>query len=240
MKTPKLIIFFLYIFISLITPVSKAEEFYDLSKYFPLEVGYKWIYQIWLERKDVPFEDTGTIVSSVKSKERLEGLELYQVESAQYDIPMTYYNLNEEGIWVHKIIYNSRYYIFSPPMRVLPKYVQLGQDHNASVLMEGFNFEDRKISEAADCEVKLESKIEGLEDVTVPAGKFNDCIKISSLVVTKSSEGITIRKQISWLAKDVGKVKGKETTTISADKVYEYEVEMELKEGIIKEKKIGN
>lgn len=70
-----------------------------------------------------------------------------------------------------------------------------------------------------------EIKYLGYEDVEVPAGKFENCLKVSYVSKQNNSEGVIKKYCTSWFAKNVGEIK-----SVAADKKGKIEGECVLKE----------
>lgn len=238
----KIILIIFVSFISLSSSSLKAEEYYDISKYFPMDVGNKWEYGDYLKRctqAGEMIEETHTVIS-IKSKEMLDNKEVYLFEPDRDDRPTFYYSLGKEGIYCHKVVdrINNMYTIYSPLILVLPNNLQLNKEYKAVVLAEIYDPNGKLIVEGL---IIGEVKFEGIEDITVPAGKFENCLKFSSSSSTHTIKTAVLNvTQTFWLAKDIGKVKEESSFKKFNEESYEQYNKMELKNAMIKGQKVGN
>ncbi|MBZ9577924.1 hypothetical protein KJA13_02710 [Patescibacteria group bacterium] len=194
------------ILISLSGISTKAEEPYEVSKYFPLDIGNKWVYQVYtLEEAMVEH----TMATVVKAKEMLDGKEVYSVESNRPDGKhIFYYSLDRDGIKLHKAISGGRDTVFSPPITVL--FQKSNPERNDSALVKIYDTSEEalRLNEAlTEGKFEIKSEFEGTEDITVPAGKFEDCQKIYISISVEAKNFKTTVAQTDWYARGIGKVK---------------------------------
>jgi hypothetical protein len=94
---------------------------------------------------------------------------------------------------------------FSPSLSYFPGILSIGKIHSSTSTFTYTECTGRPLTGT----VSLEVTVVGIEDVNVPAGTFNDCLKFSiirllSAPIIKYS---SIYEGTLWLAKDIGKVK---------------------------------
>ncbi len=239
MKKIALSILAVCISICLIQPLLKAEDSYEISKYFPIGIGNEWRYTLSETGRGKP---SGHIIHSViRTKDLLNGKEVYLLEREMDKTrdrdrnPIFYYSLGEEGIYLHKVAKDGGDIVFSQPAIAFPDNLQLNQgfkDSRAFVVYDtDGNIVDRGMATA-------EIKFQGFEDVTVPAGRFEDCLVIFSFLKIKGSSMVVITT--TWLAQGVGKVKENEEITEYGGAVSKIYTEIELTGGMIEGKNIGD
>jgi hypothetical protein len=142
---------------------------YTISEYFAPGQGNTWTY---VE------EDEELTVQSVSGTEQVNGVDAVKIIDEDGD-----YNLwtNSDGLVFHKI-YNAddvpgcgwSQFIFNPPIKVSDPVVSVGSTSAATSTLFYTDCSGSSDSSAFSYEIT----IEGVEDVTVPAGTFSDCLKI--------------------------------------------------------------
>lgn len=172
------------------------ETEFAISEYFPPGQGNTWTY---VE------EDEELTVRAVSGTEQVNGVNALKIIDEDGD-----YNLwtNSDGLLFHKI-YNAddvpgcgwSQLIFNPPIKVSDPVVSVGSTSASTSTL----FYTDCSGSSATSPISYEITIEGVEDVTVPAGTFNDCLKVR-FVLTMNG-GADINEDTSWLAKGLGTVK---------------------------------
>ena len=233
MKKSTLIIL---IFLILLSNASlKAEEYYDISQYFPMDVGNKWVYWTYSARGEEASGE-GTRVSSIESKETLNGRDVYLFKMYQEAGSIFYYSLDKRGIYLDKISEEDEYVIFSPPVLLFPNNLKFNQKLKLSSSAKVYNSNGKLIDKGT---IKGEVIAKDIEDITVPAGRFEDCLRIYSLLNYKLKRTLTVMTNTTWFAQNVGKIKEKHLATSYTEKETDYK-ESKLKRATIKGKTIGN
>jgi hypothetical protein len=143
--------------------------------------------------------------------ELVNGVETIKKEIIVNDSVVSYYTtiLDSEGFKLHKnyVPSTSFYFIFDPPSTIFPINLDVGDLYQSSCSIFVYS-----INTDAHMDTSVESRsvsLESVEDVTVPAGTFKDCLKI---VTSASSESptsgiITSNEETSWYAHKVGRIK---------------------------------
>jgi len=223
-----------YVFICLIQPLSKADDSYEISKYFPIRVGNEWSYTL-LETKQVKSSER-IMHSVIRTKDLLNGKDVYLFERDFDRTPIFYYSLGKDGIYLHKVVKDEGSIVFSPAAIVFPNNLQLNQEFEGSRTFVVYDINGNAVDGGM---VTAKITFIGLEDITVPAGRFEDCLVISSLFILKAKRSSTVVLTTTWLAQDVGKVKEEEELTEYNETVSEIYTEIELKGGMIEGEIIG-
>ena len=170
--------------------------YYAISEYFPRGQGNTWTY---VE------EDEELTVQTVSGTEEVNGVNAVKVIDEDGD-----YNLwtNSDGLVLHKI-YDAddvpgcgwSQLIFNPPIKLADPVVSVG---STSASTSTIYYSDCAGSSESSA-ISYEITIEGVEDVTVPAGTFNDCLKIKFILTMNG--GADVNEDTSWAAKGLGTVK---------------------------------
>jgi len=160
---------------------------------------------------------------SVSSKLLINGTELVNgEETIKREVLVnesvdSYYcaTLDSEGFKMHKEHRPAigNYFIFDPPFLVSPATFDVG-----SVSQSAYSILVYSIATDAHLDTATASgtiSFESVEDVTVTAGTFEDCLKISTSSSSQSPTSgiVTEFEDISWYAYKVGRVKQETTET---------------------------
>lgn len=160
--------------------------------YFPLKIGYKWLYKTTAEG-NMPLFVEIDVTCEVTGKEKVGNIEChvfelrFGIEEDRAFALKIYISSSRDGIKIHKI--DSK--IYDNPILLL-KYP----------LMKGNEWE----TEIENKKVKF--KIEGEEEISVPAGKFK-CHKIKIVGIEREGD------MSVWLAKGNGVIKCAQTIGIN-------------------------
>jgi hypothetical protein len=185
----------------------------DIS-YFPLSDGYKWRYDVALETRDG--RQRQMYILNNLGKSELNGMPVYLRESL--DGTILYYTRSEEGIYYLGNINDKTPMpeFHSDKQLVIPDKIFLNKEWEQSTvtrLLKKTGPPQKTVFEIF-AKVELETKIESLNDiVTVPAGRFENCMKItmsgSSFKDAGNYVGMTLVsvEQTNWYAPDVGLIK---------------------------------
>ena len=121
-----------------------------------------------------------------------------EVDEYPYDWWYEYINVVENGIsWYGLDDHPGDHEYRIRPAALMPAEVNIGQVYISEVC-------DYYCNGVKEDIFKLTIVVEGIEEVTVPAGTFSDCIRL--LWQITGMEGDSQSNQ-SWWAKDVGEVK---------------------------------
>ena len=178
--------------------LASAQE-YILQDYMPMTIGSQWVWKI----TGSPTE--GAATTEVLPPREIEGVQAMPVvlkgpngriifgslESVTLDQYLLLGLLLEHratrgGVELLTVLYS--------PLAKFPGKFKVGQKEQAKVHL--------KVGQR-DAEVTIAVQLEATEAVTVPKGKFDDCLKLSFTTTTSQGE----RKRTIWYAKGVGPVK---------------------------------
>ncbi len=209
-KRLTLTILFSCVIILLSNVYLNAQAPYDISEYFPLIVGNSWAYQGYVVEEGFSQEaktDSVDSLSCIKSRKLLGKKEMYLYEPDRNKKPIFYYSLSNSGISLDQMVEENRYLVFSPPLLFFPNGLQSNREHSVSASIQVYTAKNKLIDAGT---VETKAKLKGVEDVVVPAGKFDKCLKIDFLWVFSTSRDTLIVKETAWFAHGIGKVKVKE------------------------------
>ncbi|MCK9603510.1 MAG: hypothetical protein M0R66_04045 [Candidatus Omnitrophica bacterium] len=228
----------LYALVLFIAPGLNAQETYDISNYFPLDVGNTWEYDA---RKAVSgaegVEELAIMRSSIQGPEMLNAEEVVVLEENDRG-PWLYLASKPEGILLYKTRYMDHYDLIEEPQFLFyPKSLGVGQEAKHSTSIKSYDLSNNLIAEGT---LELVVRLEEVKDLTVPAGTFNNCIKLYRSISTKTGKGNMDFTEIQWLAPDTGKVSGQHTIAISNGNSINFQEKFELKSAVVKGNKIGN
>jgi len=222
--------------ISLIIPVlniNPALAAYNLEDYYPLDQGNSWTYEIsggGEKRESVRRIDGNEMVEGIVTVKVFSGADNYECVAVDY-----------EGIKVYKDAEKDDYTIFSPPLILFPN-IEVGEKRGDAINLISYYAYGVKEKEVS---MGIETTLEAIEDVEVPAGKFSGCLKFSIVSSIKDPERDYYNEEYTaiWLAPGVGKVK-----EFSIDTEYDPETEekadfietYKLTSAVVGQEKIGS
>jgi hypothetical protein len=173
---------------------------YYIAEYFPLAQGDTWTYRDTVDGDSSTSTISGTeTINGVVAAKRID-------EDGDYELftnsnGLTYYKKYDaddlEGCgWSQSV--------FTPPITI-PAEVSIGAKYTSNFTTNYSNCR----GESKTTTSSMEFTVEGIEDVTVTAGTFKDCLKLKMKSNNMfSDEGqIQSGEETTWLAKGVGEVK---------------------------------
>ena len=173
--------------------------------YFPLQQGNEWTYAFTLNGNTLP-----PLEVFIEGTELVNGVETtkYNMTAAipnEYDC--FYYDIDSEGLKQYKWHWVSfgTYSIFDQPRIEFPSNFFLGEVHEESFSYTTYSIGDDSLVGTYSGSEKI--TLESIENVTVPAGTFQRCLKISIAFSAKSGDQTQGFDEILWLAYGVGMVK---------------------------------
>jgi hypothetical protein len=199
---------------------------YDTAEYFPLGQGDTWTFHEIEHEGNTVEEDTETyaIMGTEKTSGKFAAKKV-ELDDGNYELIT-----NTNGIQFYKDyetdtedggVIEETFDTYSPPIMYVPPRLSVGTRHSfKSTLIHksstGFN---------VTAKITGEMVVEGMEDITVAAGTFQDCLKIKltrHVIVSKLQyEGHT--EVTMWLAKGVGTLKEMSSATEFTGGVFEGE-----------------
>lgn len=224
----KILFFSMVLEFMFVSPLSA----YNLNEYYPLSQGNTWTYSV--------IEDGNGYKETVKIEgiEIIEGAETVRIKYAGDEY--TCLAIDSEGIEMYKYFDNDEYEMFNPPAIVFPN-IEKGDTKRYSFNSIIYNVKGKKIGEAV---IDFLVTLEAVEDVEVAAGKFNNCLKFSTITEWKEKDGKYERDDCTdWLSRGVGMVKEFCLSTEHDAETKEEEMSTRLSElssAIVDGKKIGD
>ena len=190
-------------------------EAYDMAEYVcPLNQGNEWTYQYTINVEGGPndgLNESYSLKKVINGTELVNGVETIKMEYVINEAVDSYYCvvMDSEGFKMHKqyISEIGMYYIYDPPLTIFPATFNVGEVYEESISMSVYSADNDKLMDTATGSETV--SLELVENVTVPAGTFKDCLKISSLAsYPESTSGITVEfDEIAWYARNIGVVK---------------------------------
>lgn len=179
---------------------------FAIADYFPLGQGDTWTYR--------KLEDEELFTQTISGTENINGVEaVKRIDEDGYELltnnGITYYKEYDaddiEGCgWDQSI--------FTPPLTFSPAVVSIGAKYTFNSSQTYKNCTGFTVTATLSGGMT----VEGIEDITVPAGTFKDCLKVK-MIITSSESSRMERSQSkefqNWLAKGVGIVKAIWTET---------------------------
>jgi len=184
---------------------------YDMAEYFPLNQGDTWIYA---GTTNHPLE---TIYLPYSEKRVINGTEVVNgVETTKKwlgpEIGNNYWcwAIDSEGVKKHKWYHEGfgYYIVYDPPEIYFPARLDVGETYQGSFAATVYSIDDDSIlyTVTGNNSITLES----VEDVTVIAGRFKDCLKFIFFEKWQTTDGSMAREteQTIWYARNVGLISG--------------------------------
>ena len=168
---------------------------YDMADYFPLNQGDEWIY---VGKTNHPLE---SIYLPYSEKRSINGTELVNgVETTKIflnaDTGTNYWcwAIDSEGVkkykWYHEGF--GYYVVFDSPEIYFPAWLDVGETYQDSFAATVYSIDDDSILHAVTGNNSI--TLESVEDVTVIAGRFKDCLKLIFFEEWQTTDGSMFRK----------------------------------------------
>jgi hypothetical protein len=185
---------------------------YDMDEYYPLTQGDKWTYVFTLNGNSMP--DLEVFVDGTEVVNGVETIKWNMSSPFPSEYDYYCYAWDSEGLKNYKTnwVTFGVYVIYNPPVMYFPANMKAEENYEGPYSYMEYSIDDDSIVEQSTGSETI--TLESVEDVTVPAGMFKDCLKISMSASynTEYGEGgddfgeegfdMTI-----WLARWVGMVK---------------------------------
>lgn len=181
------------------------------AEYYPLNEGDEWTHLFTLDIVGGPSDGVHMSMPTemfVLGEELVNGMKTTKVGGVPPNDDYFCWRIDLQGLKLCKLYrsMSNRYTIYNPPIVTFPSIFNVGDVYTGSCSVSIHSAEDDTVVDrlTGDTTVTFVS----VEDVTVPAGTFEDCLKIS-LVGTydKESGGTYEHTYTTWYAKNVGMVK---------------------------------
>ena len=204
---------------------------YNMAEYVPLNEGDTWTWLMTMSMKKIRMPPM-LLTRFVNGTELVDGVETMKFKGKMYLIPIRGYDclaVDSEGIkWYRTYNPNGTFRIYDPPMIMYPAQLDLGDVHQSSWSYTDYDKDENILVTGTG---SGETSIELVENVTVRAGTFEDCLKISDSMTEQSSDGgIREINSTVWLARNVWQVKVDSTWYWShpVEEDFELTADMEL------------
>ena len=168
---------------------------YDMAEYFPLNQGDEWIYL-----NNFPYDGRLPVKKVIDGTELVNGVETIKFENGDC------YAMDSEGLKMYK--WNEpgpMYLIFDPPRIIFPAQFDVGETYLGSISAKVYSSDDDTFLDltlTGNNTVILKS----VEDVTVPAGTFKDCLKIYTYMTLQPGD-YNVVETTEWYARNIGLIK---------------------------------
>ena len=201
---------------------------YDMSEYHPMAAGDMWITCMTLTVTGGEAEGTygpfvvKTIVNGTKLVNGVETVHFESSALGSKNVDHFYYVMDDEGFKLYETFERTYEWhtIYDQPYIHCPAQFGLGEHYDGTYSVTVYNIDDDTL--IATATGNNTAVLESVEDVTVPAGTFKDCIKIVGSYTEKTSTEYTnTAESTTFLYRNVGPIKSNSTT------------HMELEEGDI-------
>jgi hypothetical protein len=176
------------------TPVDGTT--FTISEYFPLEQGNTWTYRE---------EDDDLTVKTISGTEKINAVDAAKMIDEDGDYSLW---TNTNGlVWYKEYDADDipgcgwKQQLFNPPIHASDPVVSVGSTYASYTVLTKIDC----TGSSATASVSYEFSIEGIENVTVPAGTFNNCLRIKGIL--SMNGGAQTSELTIWLAKGVGEVK---------------------------------
>ena len=173
-----------------------VDGIFRISEYFPLGQGDTWTFREG---------DNELTKKTVSGTQKINGVDAVKMIDEDGDYQLW---TNSNGLeWYKEYdaddipVCGWEQLLFSPPIHASDPIVSVGSSYASNTSLASTDCTGR----ASTASLSYEFTIEGIEDVTVPAGIFNDCLKIKGVIAVNGS---TQTQEITvWLAEGLGQVK---------------------------------
>jgi hypothetical protein len=183
-----------------LTDYALEEPTFSAQVYYPLEEGSSWTYAT---------SDGGQHTMTVAGTEEICGETCIRLSSS--DGTVTFWINDETGIWMSRYVNpDGTYTDFCPPIKIAPPQLYLGTQSLYPFYDQTYFYPPNIPIGTLDGWSHFVAK--GLEEVTVPAGTFADCIRATYIFSYTSTDGsYAVRTEETWYAEGVGIVKRVQT-----------------------------
>jgi hypothetical protein len=193
------------------------------SKYYPLAIGNTWQYFVTINETGQPAQTEYTYTNISKITD-FNNASVYNVKqdllTLAYENENLFYSEEDDGIYFHGVFdenwdgegYSGKLTVTAPVLFLKSAFI-VGDTWatTTDIVIE----EEGVVTDIVPSTWNY--SVIAVEDVTVPAGTFQNCFKI--LMEVTSGDSVTIQSEILWFAKDVGIVKRESDSGIYIDEL---------------------
>ena len=175
------------------------------QNYYPVDIGNTWV----LESTDGTERTTYTIEATDESfngtQARILEIITEVLGTSTVSTSTFLFHVDEEGMKLHRIVaelgdtFGVARVEFSSPAVFFPPVLQLGEIWETQGQTE--------VPIVGAVTVSSVNEVVAIEDVTTPAGTFEDCLKIRVRTRTAAALGVSRSTSYQWLAPDQGPIK---------------------------------
>lgn len=168
----------------------------NMEEFYPLHQGNTWVYAV----TEDGVENKETL--KIKGVEEIGGIETARLFHGENKYVCLAFD--SQGIKEYKDNDDGEDAIPQPPVIIIPN-IEIGGEaaYSANFICNGLDNE-----KTPEAKVSIHIKLKSIENVMVPAGKFSDCLKFSSVYAWENPDGSREEENIVfWLARGIGKVK---------------------------------
>jgi hypothetical protein len=169
---------------------------FTISEYMPLGQGDTWTYRE---------EDNDSTVKTISGTEKINGVDAVKIIDEDGDYTLW---TNSNGLkWYKEFDADDipgcgwDQQLFNPPITASDPVVSIGSTYTSNTVLTKVDC----TGSSGTASVSYGFSIEGIENVTVPAGTFNNCLRIKGIL--SMNGGAQTSEFTIWLAKGVGEVK---------------------------------
>jgi hypothetical protein len=173
-----------------------AELNYKTADYYPLGQGDTWTYVD---------DESGYTTWTVSGTETINGVIASKVMDMSEPGAYHLYTADNSGLTMYKFYERNKYNaweqtIFSPPLIYIPGEISEGKTYTSATMYS---------TSSSTASISVQITVKGIEDITVIAGTFKDCLKLNTKRNINSSDGRFTQSYEGtvWLAKGIGRVK---------------------------------
>ncbi len=183
------------------------------ADYFPLGQGDTWTYDSEVTSEGDSWQET--VTKTVSGTETIKGVEAAVLTEDDGDYSLYTSDDNGVTLYAEHNVKDSGWerLEYDPPLNLLPGEIYVGLTKSSSATLTYTTSDGLSLTGT----YSVELTVEGIEDVTVPAGTFEDCLRVRFTGERASSDGNSETFAFTtWLAKGVGDVKsaGRQTATV--------------------------
>jgi len=184
---------------------------YNPAKYYPLNEGDERTYLYTVDIVGGPNDGlhiSMPIESFVFGKELVNGRQTIKMGGVPPNDDYFCWRMDLQGLKLCKLYRSitNIYVLFNPPLVVFPSIFKVGDTYKRSTSFSAYSADDDTLVNTFTGNTTV--TFESIEDVDVPAGTFENCVKISVVGNHDRSSGGTFEESnTGWYARNVGMVK---------------------------------
>lgn len=180
---------------------------YDLKDYYPLGDGDRWTYIATMTNGKTDYYKRTVEVSGKEVIGDVETMKLTYSDDENECLVS-----DPEGVKRYKFFSENTFEVFNTPEMLYPNNLNVGETREYAFASEQTRNKGGSAGEVESQDPRtgtMKVTLEAIEDVELPAGKFTDCLKFSSVMNWKGmgAGDYAEEKCTTWLAPGVGAIK---------------------------------